>query len=208
VPELLGTEDRASVKARGDRPEPDHGVSYPEQASSTLRKHMHTAKGRPAWRGRQPHEVIQMDTIALGEMYAFTAIDTYTKESVVVMRPSLTAQDGKRVLEQVARCFGLMQILQTDGGSEFKKEFAEVVDYYAQEHVVARLYWKNDQAFIKCFNGTLRRREFGHTPFKLADLALTQRRADEFLVYYHTQPPHLALDMKTPVQFVTESHLL
>jgi transposase InsO family protein len=174
---------------------------------TTLRKHVRTAKGQPARRGRQPREVIQMDTVDLGEVYAFTAIDPYTRESVVVMRPSLTAQDGRLALEQVARRFGPMQTLQTDGGSEFEKEFADGVDHYAQEHVVARPYRKNDQAFIECFNGTLRREEFGHTPFKAADLALAQQRADEFLVYYHVQRPHLALDMKTPAQFVTESHL-
>jgi transposase InsO family protein len=140
---------------------------------STLRKHVRTAKGQPARRGRQPREVIQMDTVELGAVYAFTAIDTYTKESAVVMRPGLTAQDGKQALE----------------------------------HVVARPYKKNDQAFIECFNGTLRREEFGRTPFKAEDLALAQQRADEFLAYYHTQRPHLALDMKTPAQFVAESHL-
>jgi transposase InsO family protein len=175
---------------------------------STLGKHVRTATGQPARRGRWPREVIQMDTVDLGEVYAFTAIDTYTKESAVVMRPGLTAQDGRLALEQFTRRFGPMQTIQTDGGSEFEKEFAEVVSQYAQEHVIARPYKKNDQAFIECFNGTLRREEFGRTPFKADDLALAQQRADEFLVYYHTQRPHLALDMKTPAQFVAESHLL
>jgi transposase InsO family protein len=174
---------------------------------STLRKHVRTAKGQPARRGRQPREVIQMDTVELGAVYAFTAIDTYTKESAVGMRPGLTAQDGKQALEQIARRFGPVQTLQTDGGSEFEKDFADAVQLYAQEHVVARPYKKNDQAFIECFNGTLRREEFGRTPFKAEDLALAQQRADEFLAYYHTQRPHLALDMKTPAQFVAESHL-
>jgi transposase InsO family protein len=175
---------------------------------NTLHKHVRTAKGQPARRGRQPREVIQMNMVDLGEVYAFTAIDTYTKESAVVMRPGLTAQDGKHALEHFSQHFGPIQTLQTDGGSEFEKEFAEVVHRYAQEHVIARPYKKNDQAFIECFNGTLRREEFGRTPFKAGDLALAQQRADEFLVYYHTQRPHLALDMKTPAQFVAESHLL
>jgi transposase InsO family protein len=175
---------------------------------TTLRKHVRTAKGQPARRGQQPREVIQMDTVDLGAVYAFTAIDTFTKESVVVIRPSLTAQDGKLALEQVAHRFGPMQTLQTDGGSEFEKEFTDVVNRYAQEHIIARPYKKNDQAFIECFNVTLRREEFGKTPFKTDDLARAQQRADDFLVYYHTQRPHLALDMKTPAQFVAESHLL
>ena len=172
-----------------------------------LRKHTRTSHGQLAQRGSHARDVVQMDTVDLGEVYAFTAIDTYTRETAVVMRPSLTALDGQHALETLARRFGPVRVLQTDGGSEFEKEFAEVVGQYAQEHVVARPYKKNDQAFIECFNGTLRREEFGRTPFKASDLALAQQRADDFLDYYHTRRPHLALDMKTPAQFVAESHL-
>jgi transposase InsO family protein len=174
---------------------------------SHLRKHSRTTKGQPAQKGSGRRDVIQMDTVDLGEVYAFTAIDTYTKEAVVVMQSGLTAQHGQRALEVVADTFGPLRVLQTDGGSEFEKEFAQVVDLYAQEHVIARPYKKNDQAFIECFNGTLRREEFGHTPFKSTDLALAQQRADAFLDYYHRQRPHLALDMRTPFEFVAESHL-
>lgn len=174
---------------------------------TTLRKHARTARGQPAQRGSQARDVVQMDTVDLGEVYAFTAIDTCTREALVVMQPGLAAQHGKAALEVLNRCFGPVRVLQTDGGSEFEKEFAEVVHQVAQEHVVARPYKKNDQAFIECFNGTLRREEFGRTPFKADDLTLAQQRADDYLDYYHNQRPHLALDMKTPAEFVTESHL-
>lgn len=177
------------------------------QHLESLRKHTRTAQGQPARKGTQPREVVQMDTVDLGEVYAFTAIDTYTKEAVVLMRTGITAQDGKAALEEVAHHFGPIQTLQTDGGSEFEKDFSEVVDQFAQEHVIARPYKKNDQAFIECFNGTLRREEFGRTPFKAVDLALAQQRADHFLHYYHHQRPHLSLDMQTPAQFLAESHL-
>jgi transposase InsO family protein len=172
-----------------------------------LRKHVRTAKGQPAQRGQRPRQVVQMDTVDLGAVYAFTAIDTFSREAAVVIRPGLTAQDGKAALEAIARRFGPLRTLQTDGGSEFEKDFVEALPRYAQEHVIARPYKKNDQAFIECFNGTLRREEFGRTPFKAGDLALAQQRADTFLDYYHNQRPHLALDMKTPAQFVAESHL-
>lgn len=172
-----------------------------------LRKHRRTAKGQPARRGSQAREVVQLDTVDLGEVYAFTAIDTYTKEAVVVMQPGLTAHDGQQALVRMAAYFGPVETLQTDGGSEFQKEFTQVVDQYAAEHVIARPYKKNDQAFIECFNGSLRREEFGKTPFKLSDLEHAQHRADSFLAYYHRQRPHLALAMKTPFEFIAESHL-
>jgi transposase InsO family protein len=154
-----------------------------------LRKHTRTAKGQPARRGQAPREVVQMDTVELGEVFAFTAIDTYTREAFILMRPGLTSADGKAALEELARRFGPIQTLQTDAGSEFEAQFLAVVNQYAQQHVIARPYRKNDQAFIECFNGTLRREEFGRTPFKRSDLALAQRRADDYLAYYHHQRP-------------------
>ncbi len=174
---------------------------------TSLRKHARTARGEPAQRGQQPGAVIQMDTMDFGELFGFTAIDTYSKQAAVVMRPSLTARDGQAALEVFARRFGKVCVIQTDGGSEFEKEFAQAVGAYCEEHVVARPYKKNDQAFIECFNGTLRREEFGKTPFKTADLTLAQQRADAFLDYYHNRRPHLALNMMTPAQFIAESHL-
>ena len=71
----------------------------------TLRKHHRTPKGEPVQRATRPREVIQMDTLDLGELYAFTAIDTFTKEAQVVIRPSLQAEDGKAALEQIMRAF-------------------------------------------------------------------------------------------------------
>jgi hypothetical protein len=37
-----------------------------------------------------PREVIQMDTIDLGEVFALTAIDIYTREGQVVLQPGLS----------------------------------------------------------------------------------------------------------------------
>lgn len=172
-----------------------------------LRKHHRTPNGQPVEQAQRPRAVIQMDTVDLGELFAFTAIDTCTREGQVVMRPSLTAADGKLALERIMQAFGHCEVLQTDGGSEFEAECAEAIPSHADRHRIARPYKKNEQAFIECFNGTLRREEFGHTPFKSSDLDLAQRRADAYLHYYHHQRPHLALDLKTPAQFVAESHL-
>ena len=172
----------------------------------TLRKHQRTPKGEPVQKATRPREVIQMDTLDLGELYAFTAIDTFTKETQVVIRPALQAKDGKAALEQVMSAFGHCEVIQTDGGSEFEKDFAAAVTNYADRHRIARPYKKNEQAFIECFNGTLRREEFGRTPFKDTDQPLAQQRAGSYLDYYHNKRPHLALDMMTPAQFAV-SHL-
>jgi transposase InsO family protein len=175
-------------------------------AHLALRKHSRTPKGEPVGKATRPRQVIQMDTIDLGGVYGYTAIDTFTREAQTVIRPTLLSEDGRTALERIMRVFGHCEVLQTDGGSEFEGAFAEVVPKYARRHRIARPYKKNEQAFIECFNGTLRREEFGKTPFKVSDLALAQQRADDYLAYYHTKRPHLALDMMTPAAFA-ESHL-
>lgn len=82
-----------------------------------LRKHHRTPQGQPIEQAKGPREVIQMDTVDLGEVFAFTAIDTCTKEGQVVMRPSLTAEDGKAALQQIMQAFDHCQVIQTDGAN-------------------------------------------------------------------------------------------
>jgi hypothetical protein len=48
----------------------------------------------------EPRQVIQMDTIDFGELFAFTAIDTFTKEADVLLAPALTAEYGLKFLKQ------------------------------------------------------------------------------------------------------------
>ena len=172
----------------------------------TLRKHHRQGKGAPIQRATGPRQVVQVDTVDLGEVYAYTAIDTFTREAAVVMRPSLQATDGRAALARLMPYFGRVQVLQTDGGSEFKAECAEGMHQWAARHRIARAYKKNEQAFIEAFNGTLRREEFGHETFRAGQLAEAQQAADDFLEYYHHRRPHLSLEMMTPAQFA-ESHL-
>lgn len=172
-----------------------------------LRKHHRRPKGTPLPAATGPRQVVQVDTVNLGEVYAYTAIDTFTRQAAICMRPSLQAADGRVALEQLMPTFGFVALLQTDGGPEFKAECAEGMYRFADQHRIARAYKKNEQAFIEAFNGSLRREALGHTHFRADQLALAQQLADDFLAYYHQCRPHLALNMLTPARFA-ESHLL
>ena len=44
-----------------------------------------------------PREVIQMDTIDFGDIYAFTAIDIFTREADILLAPELTAKYGSQI---------------------------------------------------------------------------------------------------------------
>jgi transposase InsO family protein len=172
-----------------------------------LRKHHRQPKGGPVQQATGPRQVVQVDTVDLGALYAYTAIDTFTREAAIVVRPSLQAADGRRALATLMQSFGHVQLIQTDGGSEFKAECAEGMHRWANRHRIARAYKKNEQAFIEAFNGTLRREALGYPKYRADQLAAAQQAVDEFLTYYHQRRPHLSLNMLTPARFA-ESHLL
>ena len=153
-------------------------------------------------KGAKPREVLQTDTIDFGDIYAFTAIDTYTKEASVIIRPTLTAIDGRRALKQQLHYFGKIDHIQRDGGSEFKKEWNEYAVKKIPSIRTARPYKKNEQAFIERFNGILRKECLGYAKYKKKDLNKVQQHVNEYLDYYHNKRPHLSLNMKTPKEFI------
>ena len=150
--------------------------------------------------------VIQMDTVAFGHLFAFTGVDIYTKEAEVVLRPSLTSDDGAAFLRTaMARRFtGRVEVLQTDGGPEFKGAFAQQARTYCERHRIARPYKKNEQAYIESFNRTLRKECLGWGTYQATDLTRLIPEVDAFLARYHYHRPHLGLSpMRPPLQTPT-----
>ncbi len=147
-------------------------------------------------------EVIQMDTVLFGEVFAFTAVDIYSRESDVLLRPALEAADGKAFLEHCMprRFEGFSVIIQTDGGGEFKGEFSQAVDDYCDRHRVARPYKKNEQAFIESFNRSFRKECLGWAKYKAAEIPNLSLQVEEWLRYYHFERPHISLNMRPPLK--------
>lgn len=152
-----------------------------------------------------PREVIQMDTVDFGAIFAFTGVDIFSKEVNVKLYPSLTAKDGLDFLKSSFDSrFHHTQLLQTDGGPEFKAEFKQHVFDYADRFRVARPYKKNEQSYIESFNRSLRKECLGWSKYRVDDLPSLTRELTDYLVYYHTKRPHMSLGMKTPERFLKE----
>lgn len=158
-------------------------------------------------RGPVPHatkarEVVQMDSVDFGDIFAFTGVDIYTREVDVLLSPELTSHSGYQFLDQaMTRRFDHhTELLQTDGGSEFKDKFKEHVLEYCDRHRIARPYKKNEQSYIESFNRTLRKECLGWAKYRADQLSELQPIVEEFLVRYHTHRPHLSLNLQTPNQ--------
>lgn len=55
-------------------------------------------------RASSPREVIQMDSVHFGMVFAFTAVDTFSKDVSVKLYPTLTSIDGKDFLCTLSIC--------------------------------------------------------------------------------------------------------
>lgn len=77
-----------------------------------------------------------MDTVDFGQVFALTAVDIYSREVDILLRPSLLAADGEAFLKfTMPRCFGgFIQTIQTDGGSESEAEFLATAPYFCRRY--------------------------------------------------------------------------
>ncbi len=150
-----------------------------------------------------PRPVVQMDSVNFGQVFAFTAIDVFSKESAVLLRPHLEGADGRAFLQMcMPACFGgFVQLIQTDGGPEFKGLFLQEVAFYCAWHRVARPYKKNEQSFVESFNRSLRRECLGWAKYRPAQIPELTLEVEQWLYYYHFERPHLSLGMRPPLPF-------
>jgi transposase InsO family protein len=144
-----------------------------------------------------------MDTVDLGEIFAFNGVDIFTKEVDVILRPSLTSHDSLVCLEMsMKRRFdNYSDLIQTDGGSEYEDEFKANVLRFTKRHRIARPYKKNEQSYIESFNRSLRKECVGWIKYKLSQLDSLTDEVENYLKYYHTKRAHLSLNMQTPDEF-------
>lgn len=159
----------------------------------------------PIPKASKQREVIQSDTVDFGELFAYTSIDIFTKEAQVIIRTTLEAKDGAEALKLQMQYFQFADLLQRDGGSEFKAEWDLEARNYCHRVRTARPYKKNEQSYIESFNRTLRKECLGWVKYRRNDLETVQRRVDQFLDFYNNQRPHLSLNLLTPTEYL--SHL-
>ncbi len=149
----------------------------------------------------KPREVIQMDSIDLGGLFAFTGVDIFTKEADILIALALTSVFGEQFLERsMKRRFDShVELLQTDGGSEFKLEFRKSVFQFCDRYRIARPYKKNEQSFIESFNRTVRKECLGWNIYRRSEQAECQTMVESFLTRYHYHRPHMGLNMRPPL---------
>ncbi|PSO43126.1 hypothetical protein BRC19_02265 [Candidatus Saccharibacteria bacterium QS_5_54_17] len=149
-----------------------------------------------------PRQVVEHDTVDLGELYAYTALDIFTKEPSVFIGTDLEMETGARAFAHHHGYYGDTELHQSDNGSEFRTDFVAAVEDTGAKHRYSRPYKKNEQAHIENFNKALRSECLGKAYYSTSELAEVQQKVDEFIRHYIHQRWHMGLpDMITPAQF-------
>ena len=189
----------------------NHGISL---ALSTIYRWLHRRFTKPAVGVRRykkhkalviaysPREVVEHDTVDLGGgVYAYTAIDIFTKEPSVVIADNLEMSTGAKVFSLHNAFYGSTKLHQSDNGSEFQTTFREAVEAVS-EHRYSRPYKKNEQSHIENFNKSLRNECFPRVQYRQKDMAKLQKQANKFTKHYINRRWHMGLpNMMTPAQF-------
>lgn len=149
-----------------------------------------------------PREVVEHDTVDLGGgVYAYTAIDIFSKEPSVVIGTNLEMATGAEAFAVHGAFYGLVLLHQSDNGSEFQTTFREAVEAVSL-HRYSRPYKKNEQSHIENFNKALRSECFPRGEYEQKDVTRLQIQADQFTNHYINRRWHMGLpDMMTPAQF-------
>lgn len=168
-----------------------------------LKRVKHLYKRKEVFKASHPRHMIQVDTVDFGQVYAYTFIDTYTRQAQVVLKTSLKSADAASALTEAFKQFSGSILIQTDNGSEYEGDFPRAARQYCQELVRSMPYKKNDQAYIESFNRTLRKECLGWNKYKTEDITKLQQRVSNYLTFYNSYRPHLGLNMYSPNQMTT-----
>ncbi len=107
---MLRAEDRRLPLARAwyyaqraqDLRDPEREVSAAPQLRPKRRKNQ--ARGAVP-QASAPRQVVPMDTVDFGPLFAFTAEDIWSREVEVLLRPGLTSQDGVALMAWPSSAF-------------------------------------------------------------------------------------------------------
>ena len=146
-------------------------------------------------------EVIQMDSVDFGEVFAFTAVDIFSREVDILLAPELTSNWGARFLDQAMnrRFDGFSDLIQSDGGPEFKDKFKKKVYKYTNRYRISAPYKKNEQSYIESFNRTVRKECLGWAKYRKKQIKELTAVVNIFLERYHYHRPHISLGMRPPL---------
>lgn len=166
-------------------------------------KKWHKYTERP--KAEKPGILVQIDTIWDGmpnnRLYAYTLIDVFSRwayaypiNRISALRSFSFVKDAQNISP-----FQFLTI-QSDHGGEFSKHFTKLLTHKGLTHRHSRIRTPSDNGHLERFNRTLQDECLRQISRSLKSW---KKEIPEYLAWYNNKRPHMALNMKSPMDVVT-----
>ena len=156
-----------------------------------------------------PGHCISFDTVELivhaSRRYVITFTDVYSHFSFAFATTSHASQAAADFFKVIHALFPYrLENILTDNGSEFMKFFDEELRRLCLNHW--HTYPKTPKMNAHCerFNRTIQEEYIDYHKGEMIDLHQFNLKMFDWLVWYNAERPHWSLDLKSPIQFLTE----
>jgi len=172
-----------------------HGLVYPSKW-----KKWHEYPSRPL--PERPGILVQIDSMQEGlakeELRAYALIDVCSRWAHAEAAPRISTHRSLAFVEKARRLSPFpFRVVQSDHGQEFSKWLTKRLGERGISHRHSRVRRPTDNAHVERFILTLQRDCLKKVP---SSLRSWRREIPEFLRWYNTERPHMALGMRTPVE--------
>lgn len=174
------------------------GLIYPSKW-----KKWHQYPERPV--PEKPGILVQIDSmqdgLAADHLHAYALIDVCSRWGYAQAAERISAHHSARFIA-AARGHSpfIFKTVQSDHGAEFSKWFTKRCLNQGISHRHSRVRMPTDNAHVERFILTLQKQCFNRIP---RSLKAWRKEIPDFLHWYNTERPHMALGMKTPLEVIT-----
>lgn len=164
-------------------------------------KRLHRSPERPTV--EKPGDLVELDTIHTmhneqGRLYVYTLIDVCSRWAHAMVSERITTHRSLTFVRLAQQRFHTpFRTLQSDHGPEFSTWFTEHVQKRDCIHRHSRVRMPSDNGHLERFNRTVQEECLKRIP---TTVRAYKKALPEYLLYYNTERPHLALNMQTPCE--------
>jgi transposase InsO family protein len=163
-------------------------------------KKWHTYPERPL--PEKPGSLVQIDTIFDGEpsdrLYIYTLIDVCSRWVYAEPMERISTWRSWDVIKRAQKEFPFaFKTIQSDHGSEFSLWLTKKLKQKGFEHRHSRIRRPTDNGHLERFNRTIQEECLAKVP---KNLSIYKKKIKEYIKYYNEERPHMALNMKTPLE--------
>lgn len=141
-----------------------------------------------------------LDDIPQDRLCVYTLIDVYSRWTHAKPIEKINTHNSLSFLKEAQGIspFKFLTV-QSDHGAEFSKWFTKKLLESGLNHRHSRVRTPSDNGHLERFNRTLQEECLNRIP---RNLKSWRKEIPEYLFWYNTRRPHIALKMKTPIEMV------